>query len=144
MFRGLNLINIDPKGRIILPGRWRDSLANGAVLTVDTEERCLLLYPLASWEEIEQKLASLPVFNQAVRRIQRLLLGHATDLEVDNQGRILLPAALRDYAQLTKRMVLLGQGKKLEIWSEDHWQKSRDLWLTQANALPEVLAELAL
>src|SRR5687767_11800180 len=95
MFRGINGINIDAKGRIVMPTRYRERLQqesrNSVVLTIDTEERCLLLYPVHEWEIIEDKLATLPSFNPAARRIQRLLMGHATDVEIDNQGRILLP-----------------------------------------------------
>jgi len=133
MFRGINGINIDAKGRIVMPTRYRERLQqesnNVVVLTIDTEERCLLLYPVHEWEVIEDKLATLPSFNPAARRIQRLLMGHATDVEMDNQGRILLPPLLRDYAKLQKHAVLLGQGKKFELWDDTHWQSRRGRWL---------------
>lgn len=135
VFRGINGINIDAKGRIVMPTRYRERLLkdnqNSVVLTIDTEERCLLLYPLLEWEEIERKLASLPSFNAAARRIQRLLIGHATDVELDSQGRILMPPLLRDYAGLDKHAVLVGQGKKFEIWDETHWEESRNAWLEE-------------
>src|SRR5579863_5520761 len=118
MFRGVNAINLDAKGRIVMPTRYRERLQQEAqgcvVLTIDTEEKCLLLYPLTAWEDIENKLASLPSFNQAARRIQRLLIGHATETELDSNGRILLPPLLREYADLTKTAMLVGQGKKFE------------------------------
>lgn len=148
MFRGVNVANIDTKGRIMLPVRYRTSLLAGSILTIDTEERCLLLYPLATWEEIESKIASLPSFNAASRRIQRLLIGHATDIELDAQGRILLPPLLREYAGLDKRAMLVGQGKKIELWAEDHWQESRHSWLKEElsldSELPEVVKLLSL
>lgn len=135
MFRGINGINIDAKGRVVMPTRYRERLQLGnksaVVLTIDTEERCLLMYPLTEWEEIERKLATLPSFNPAARRIQRLLIGHATDVEMDGQGRILLPPLLRDYAGLDKRAVLVGQGKKFELWDEAHWDESRGRWLQE-------------
>jgi len=99
------------------------------------------------WEKIEQKLAALPSFNEAARRIQRLLIGHATELEVDNNGRILLPSVLRDYAQLDKKIVMVGQGKKFELWSEQGWQDARTMWLETTNSeaeLPQELTTLAL
>lgn len=153
MYRGINGINIDAKGRIVMPTRYRERLQldskSAVVLTIDTEEKCLLLYPLPEWEEIEKKLAGLPSFNPAARRIQRLLIGHATDVEMDGQGRILLPPLLRDYAGLKKRAVLVGQGKKFEIWDEGHWDNSRGRWLEEEsnsdeNALPDEVKSISL
>jgi MraZ protein len=143
VFRGINGVNIDAKGRVVVPTRYRERLLqdnqNSVVLTIDTEERCLLLYPLLEWEEIEKKLAALPSFNLAARRIQRLLIGHATDIEIDNQGRILLPPLLREYASLEKRVVLVGQGKKFELWSEIHWERSRSRWIQEESNMNESL-----
>lgn len=145
MFRGINGINIDAKGRIAMPTRYRERLQgendSSVVLTIDTEERCLLLYALPEWEIIESKLASLPSFNPAARRIQRLLIGHATDVEMDLQGRILLPPLLREYAGLTKHAVLVGQGKKFEIWDEAHWDECRKRWLEEEAAGESVLPD---
>ena len=116
MFRGLHNINLDAKGRLAIPTKYREPLAElcGArlVVTIDTEERCLLIYPANEWEVIEAKIEALPSFNKAARRIQRLLIGHATDLELDGSGRILLPQPLREYAGLDKESVLMGQGKR--------------------------------
>jgi MraZ protein len=152
MFRGVNGVNIDVKGRIVVPTRYRERLQHesqgSVVLTIDTEERCLLLYPLNAWEEIESKLAQLPSFNPAARRIQRLLIGHATEVELDNNGRILLPPLLREYAGLTKLAMLVGQGKKFELWDEQHWQLRRGQWLEEEpgkdNDLPEEVKTLSL
>lgn len=141
MFRGLNGINIDEKGRVVMPTRYRDRLQiegrGQIVLTIDTEEKCLLLYPLKAWEEIENKLANLPSFNPAARRIQRLLIGHATETEIDSHGRLLVPPLLREYAHLKKHAMLVGQGKKFELWDETHWQKKRGKWLADENRLDE-------
>jgi MraZ protein len=135
MFRGINGINIDAKGRMVMPTRYRERLQldsnNLVILTIDTEARCLLVYPLPEWEEIEKKLAALPSFNPAARRIQRLLIGHATDVEIDAQGRILLPPLLREYAGITRQAVLVGQGKKFELWDETLWNNSRTHWLQE-------------
>lgn len=151
MFRGVNGINIDVKGRIVIPVRYREQLQDSRgsiVLTIDTEEKCLLLYPLNAWEEIENKLAQLPSFNPAARRIQRLLIGHATEVEQDTHGRVLLPPLLREYADLSKHAVLVGQGKKFELWDETHWQHRRETWLSEeSNAgldLPDELKTLSL
>lgn len=152
MFRGVNGINIDAKGRIVMPARYRDCLLHESrgcvVMTIDTEEKCLLMYPFMAWEVIENKLSALPSFNPAARRIQRLLIGHATEVELDSNGRILLPPLLREYANLKKRIMLVGQGKKFEVWDEEHWQKRRDQWLeTETDSsldLPEEVKSLSL
>lgn len=147
MYRGINAINLDEKGRIALPTRYREDLS-AVVVTIDTEENCLLMYPAEEWDDIEAKIEALPSFNQAARRIQRLLIGHATELTLDNNGRILLPQLLRDYAELTKQVVLVGQGKKFEIWSAPVWEARRKEWLkagtTEIDALPVELQTLSL
>ena len=151
MFRGAVTINIDAKGRMAMPMRFRDMCtlvsAGKLVITIDTEEACLMIYPLPEWELIQAKLEQLPSFNPEARRIQRLLIGHATDVELDGNGRILLPAVLRDYAQLEKKAILLGQGKKIELWSESLWNDRRDEYLqiaSKASELPDALHELTL
>ncbi len=133
------------------PTRYRERLMEqcdgNLVITIDTEERCLLIYPLPEWEVIEKKIEALPSFNRAARRIQRLLIGHATDLELDGSGRVLLPAPLREYAGLDKKLMLIGQGKKFELWSEEHWDRCRDDYLDEgsdADALPEEMMNLSL
>jgi MraZ protein len=152
MFRGINAINVDDKGRLAIPTRYRSRIENEAdkhlVATIDTEEHCLLLYPLPTWREIEQKIESLPSFNRVTRRIQRLLIGHATELDMDGNGRILLPSLLREYAKLDKRVMLIGQGKKFEIWDEAGWNNGRNGWLAEGlqdlPSLPEQLLDLSL
>ena len=152
MFRGVNLLQLDDKGRMAIPARYRDSLKaeseGQVVVTIDTEERCLLLYPLPDWEVIERKIEALPSFNPSARRIQRLLIGHATEVELDTHGRLLLPAALRDYAGLQKSIVLIGQGKKFELWDEEQWNAGREHWLSMglgaAEGLPLDLQSLSL
>jgi MraZ protein len=131
MFRGINSITLDAKGRMAMPARYRDLLDSSMVVTIDTEETCLLLYPMMEWQRIEASLQKLPSFNAAARRIQRLLIGHATDVDLDSQGRILLPQELRNYAQLQKQAVLIGQGNKFEIWNDETWQQKRDAWLLE-------------
>ncbi len=151
MFRGINAVNLDEKGRIAIPTRYRarlqDEAARRLVTTIDTEESCLLLYPIHEWELIEKKLEKLPSFNKAARRIQRLLIGHATEAEMDGSGRILLPPSLREYAELKKSCVLIGQVNKFEIWSDEKWQARRETWLnetTDSSDLPDDLSDLSL
>lgn len=150
MFRGITSINIDTKGRMAVPKRYRESLVRQAaadashqvVVTIDTESPCLLLYPALEWEVIESKLQGLPSFNPVTRRIQRLLIGHATELEIDGNGRLLLPPVLRDYANFDKKLILVGQGKKFEIWDEDTWNKMREEWLAESTVQDELPTDL--
>ncbi len=150
-FRGINNISVDAKGRMAMPARYRERLLESCggrlIVTVD-QDHCLLVYPLPEWEVIEEKLINLPSLNKQSRLLQRLLIGHATDLEMDGQGRILLPAMLREYAGLKKKAVLIGQGKKLEIWDEDTWAESQEEWVAAVQAdeggLPAALEDLSL
>lgn len=151
MFRGVHNINLDAKGRMAVPARYRDLLADKEssqlVVTIDTEEKCLLVYPLSQWEPIQTKLEALPSFNAAARRIQRLIIGHATDVDMDGNGRLLLPAPLREYAGLEKKLVMMGQGNKFELWDEVHWQERRESYLADMkdeDQLPEELLSLSL
>ena len=134
-----------------MPSRYRDRLLEGCggrlVVTVD-RDHCLLVYPLPEWEVIESKLVELPSLNRQARLLQRLLIGHATECEMDGQGRILLPTMLREFAGLTKKIVLIGQGKKFEIWDEETWNESQEAWIESVQAdegeLPSSLEDLSL
>ena len=134
-----------------MPARYRERLleccGGRLVVTVD-RDHCLLVYPLPEWEVIESKLIELPSLNKQARLLQRLLIGHATELEMDGQGRILLPAMLRDFAGLKKKAVLIGQGKKLEIWDENTWGENQQDWMAavqdDTGDLPASLEELSL
>lgn len=151
MFRGANQVTLDAKGRLAMPTRYRERLverSNGRlVATVDRSDRCLLIYPLPEWEEIELKLRALPTLNPAARRLQRLMIGHAADLELDSSGRILIPTGLREYAGLQRDAMLVGQGNKFELWDEGSWNENREQWLKAeetAEDLPPELGSLSL
>ncbi|MEK9654720.1 MAG: division/cell wall cluster transcriptional repressor MraZ [Halieaceae bacterium] len=145
MFRGVQYINLDAKGRMAVPARQREQLSviceGQLVMTVDTQSTCLAIYPLAEWERIERDVQALPALNPAVKRFQRLVLGYASDLQLDGNGRVLVPSALREYAQLERRAVLVGQGNKLELWSEELWQRECEAALN-ADSTGELPAEL--
>ncbi len=117
-----------------MPAKYRDCLreycAGQMVLTID-RDRCLLLYPLPVWEAVEQKLIQLSSTNIQARRLKRLLMGHAEECQMDDQGRILLPAPLRGFAHLEKRVALVGQGNKFELWDEQKWYRLREQWLDE-------------
>ena len=124
MFRGVAQLNLDSKGRLAVPARFRDALnarCSGHLVVTADSDRCLLIYPLPDWEPIEQKLMALSSFNAQIRELQRRLVGYAEDVVMDSTGRILVPPALRNYAQLEKAAVLVGQGHKFELWSKDGW-----------------------
>ncbi len=132
MFRGATQITLDAKGRLAIPVRYRERLAtrcNGQLICTVDQDHCLLLYPLPDWEEIERKLMRLSSFNPTNRLLQRLMVGYASELELDGSGRVLLPRELRDFAGLERDAMLLGQGNKFELWAEQRWNERRDRWL---------------
>jgi MraZ protein len=151
VFRGVNNLTLDAKGRLAVPTRYRDRLredCNGQLVVTVDRDRCLLLYPLHEWEEIERKLVRLPSLNPQARRLQRLLVGHATEMEMDGHGRVLLPGPLREYAGMERRIVMIGQGNKFELWDEGRWDERRQEWLAEESGeeldLPAELENLSL
>ncbi|TVZ40012.1 MraZ protein [Alteromonadaceae bacterium 2753L.S.0a.02] len=128
MFQGNQAINMDAKGRMAIPAMHRDALASACdgriVMTAHTQDRCILIYPEPEWQEILPKIEALPTFNKAALRAQRLLMGYACTLELDSNGRVLVPPTLRNYANLDKKLMLVGMGKKFELWSEESWLAS--------------------
>ena len=151
MFRGANAINLDAKGRLAMPSRYRDELDSRSggqlIVTIDAIDPCLCIYPLSEWELIEAKLRELATFREENRRLQRLLIGNAVDLELDGSGRILVPPRLREYAKLDKRVMLVGQLNKFQLWDEDAWNALAEADLAaiqQPGAMPDDLRDLIL
>ncbi|MCF1426917.1 MAG: division/cell wall cluster transcriptional repressor MraZ [Shewanella sp.] len=156
MFRGASSINLDAKGRIAIPVRYRDALrdhqdpamAGRLVITVDINSACLLLYPLWEWVKVESKLLTLSDTQPTERALKRRLLGHAHELELDTHGRLLLPPPLRQHADLSKKAMLVGQLNKFELWDEHCWmqQLEDDQQVIQNSALDanERLADFSL
>ena len=118
-----------------VPSRFRERLSAIAggrlVQTLNPLDRSLWLYPLSEWELLEAKLAGLSDFDRQGRRTKQMMRGYATDCQLDAQGRISLPQELRDYADIKREAVILGQGSKFEIWSQTNWEEQRDEWLMQ-------------
>ena len=141
---------MDTKGRLAIPKRYRESIAeasdNQLVATIDLQSPCLLVYTLDEWEVIERKLMALPNMDTKARLVQRLLLGHASEMEMDGNGRVLLPPLLREHAKLEKEAILLGQGNKFELWSKVAWDASRPEMLDTASIgdVSESLSSLSL
>ena len=127
MFYGSHAINMDAKGRIAIPTRVREQLQEHCrgriVLTAHTENRCLHIFPEPYWQQILPEIETLPTFNKISRRAKLLLLGHACQLECDANGRVLLPPTLREYGNFEKKLMLVGQGKGLELWSDDEFNR---------------------
>ncbi|WP_029684611.1 division/cell wall cluster transcriptional repressor MraZ [Tatumella saanichensis] len=151
MFRGATQLNLDVKGRIAIPTRYRDVLIGESqgqmVCTIDLHQPCLLLYTLPEWEVIERKLSRLSTMNPAERRVQRLLLGHASECQMDSAGRLLLASTLRQHAGLQKEIMLVGQFNKFELWDEQAWyqQIREDIESETAHSeLSERLQDLSL
>ena len=146
VFRGVTQLALDAKGRLAIPGKHRAALAGSAdnpertlIVTADPS-RCLLVYPRATWEPIQARLMGLSSFNVEIRGLQRLLVGHADEIDMDGAGRILVPPALRQYAGLEHHVVLVGQGNKFELWDEAKWQQETSRAITfPAGGLPPEL-----
>ena len=130
-----------------LPARFRqvvqDHCGGEVVITIDIHEPCLVLYPLPEWEAIEAQLQSLANLQPSARAIQRLLIGHAADVEVDGHGRVRIPPTLREFAGLEKRLMVAGIGKKIEIWSEERWHAGRENWSAAAHERTSELSDSA-
>lgn len=145
VFRGAIRVTLDAKGRMVMPNRHRERLQERGdsrlVVTIDRDQ-CLLIYPLPDWEEIERKLMRLPTMNEHVRRVQRLMVGHATDVELDGHGRLLLPQELRQFARLDRNAWLIGQGNRFELWDEQRWIERREQYLNGEESPTSLPAEL--
>ncbi|MDT8406257.1 MAG: division/cell wall cluster transcriptional repressor MraZ [Methylococcales bacterium] len=143
MLRGINAIVLDSKGRLAIPTRYRTELTDWCggqlVITVAVNETgagehgCLWLYPLPEWEKLEQTLSRLPTLNKMSTRLKRFLIGYACECEMDSQGRFLIPGQLRQFAQLNKKIMMIGQLNKFELWNETAWHDQESNWITGAD-----------
>jgi MraZ protein len=124
MFRGPSKVTLDAKGRLAIPSRYRERIlarCDGQLVTTVDRDRCLLIYPLPDWEDVERKFARLSSVEPLARGLRRLMQGYASDMEMDGHGRLLLPPVLREYAGLERQGILIGQGNKFELWDEQRW-----------------------
>ena len=149
VFRGATKVTLDAKGRLAIPTRHRERIharCDGQLVVTVDKDYCLLIYPFPDWEEIERKLMRLPSLNKRARRLQRLMVGHAAEVDLDGHGRILLSRELRDFASLGRQAMLIGQGNRFELWDEDCWNQKRDEWLQEDDDadLPAELESLSL
>lgn len=139
MFRGETTLNMDDKGRMAVPSRYREQLhaeSDGMlVVTISLLDRCLAVYPFPDWQRIENDLKRLPALDQKAQGIRHLLIGHATECELDGHGRILVPQSLREFAGLGKRVKMIGQASKFELWDEAAWEARREALLGRVGDL---------
>lgn len=126
MFRGRYDHTIDAKGRLSIPSRFRETLNEryDARLVITTYENCLIAYPFAEWQTLEDRVAALPEFKKDTRAFLRFFYSSAADCSIDRLGRILVPQPLRDYAKLEKDVMLVGAFRHVEIWNKALWDKA--------------------
>lgn len=115
---------VDDKGRVALPARFRPKLAEGLVVTRGLDG-CLFVFPMADWERLAERIGALPMTQAGARQFQRLMFSGATDCQLDGQGRIGLPAYLREYAGIDRDAVVIGVNTRAEIWSRARWAEQR-------------------
>lgn len=141
MFMGEYNHTIDPKGRVIVPAKFREALGDEFVVTKGLDG-CLFVYDMSEWSAFEEKLKTLPITNKDARSFVRFFLAGATTVEVDKQGRILLPGVLRDFAALNKDVVLVGVASRVEIWGKERWDDTASF--DDMEDIAEHMAELGL
>ena len=141
MFLGRYSHTVDGKGRLALPARFRDELANGVVVTRGFDA-CLLVYPTAAWLPLAERVAALSISDPDVRLLRRMLFANAIDMQLDAQGRVLVPAELRTHASLEREAVVVGMHTFIEIWSPDGWAAQDALVERDSAAIAERLATL--
>lgn len=143
MFRGATSLTLDAKGRLAVPSKYRDevmSSCSGKLILTAHPHGCLLLYPEPAWLPVEEKLNALPSFDLRAAAWKRMMAGYATDLDLDGQGRFLVPPELREIARLDKQVMLVGQYSHFEIWSAEGWRAQIERALVvDESALPPAL-----
>ncbi|WP_350344837.1 division/cell wall cluster transcriptional repressor MraZ [Proteinivorax tanatarense] len=122
MFLGEFFHNLDGKGRVIIPAKFREGLGSGFIMTRGLDN-CLFVYPKKEWAHMEEKLKSLPFTQGDARAFVRFLFSGATECEIDKQGRVLVPQTLRKYAQIEKEAVIIGVSNRVEVWSKEKWDE---------------------
>jgi MraZ protein len=135
--------NLDTKGRMAIPAKFRDKLTAGAIITRGIDN-CLFVFANPEWDALAKKLIALPLAQANSRAFVRLMLAGATDVEIDNQGRILIPDYLRKYAGLKKEVVVAGLYNRIELWDEAVWQSYKAKTESSSEEIAEKLGELGI
>ncbi len=127
---------MDQKGRVAIPAGFREALREGLVLT-RTFDKCIVIYPVAEWRRLADRLSSLPLTREAARRVARSIFANAYRLELDRQGRVLVPPALKEYAEIRDGVVFAGNNDCLEMWSQEHWAAEKAIMDKEARQWAE-------
>jgi MraZ protein len=139
VFRGEFSISLDSKGRLAVPTRYREGLAEHCggrlIATISLMDKCLVVYPYPDWKRIEDQINALPSLDPQARAISQLLIGHANECDLDGNGRILVPSLLREFAGIDRKVRMIGQVNSFELWDEEAWNKRRDELLAQVGTL---------
>lgn len=143
MFIGEYQHSVDEKGRIAMPVRFRAKMSDGAVVTKGLDN-CLSVYTVQEWEKLAKRLASLPLTNSASRAFARMMLAGATQVNIDRQGRITIPAYLREYAGIKNTVVVAGLYSRVEIWDQENWKGYKSDTESDAAAVAEKLEDLGI
>lgn len=145
IFRGRFEYTIDPKGRVNIPARFREQLAESGQesVVITNKENCIFAYPVEDWARIEQKLAAnVSSLNRKKNAFMRFFVGGAVEVVPDKQGRILIPPSLRDYAKLVKDVVIIGMPNRFEIWDRDRWNVEVEQFEKEGFEDPELAREI--
>jgi len=147
MFQGATALNVDAKGRLAVPTRYREALQSGAagkqVLTAHPH-RCILLYPASAWEPIRARIMGFSSFDAQTSLWKRLLVGFAEEVQLDASGRLLISPELRKFASFEKEVMMVGQGSHFEIWSQAAWERQLEQLSTSSDKLPPGMENFAL
>lgn len=135
--------NLDIKGRMAIPAKFREELKSGAIITRGLDN-CLFIFTSKEWESLAQKLVALPLAQANSRAFVRLMMSGASDVEVDSQGRVLIPDYLRKYAGLSKQVVVAGLYNRIEVWDGDSWEKYKSKTESSSDEIAEKLGELGI
>ena len=143
MFLGEFQHTVDQKGRLAIPAKFREELADGAVVTRGLD-KCLVIYPRIEWETLADKVSRLPQTQPNVRTLSRLLFSGAVDLSLDGQGRTILPQYLREYAGITANVAVIGLYQRIEVWCLEDWNSVKTTTEAAGGSLAEQLADLGI
>lgn len=146
MFRGRFEHAIDSKGRLSIPSKFREILSTifDDRLFITNFDGCLWAYPAAEWQKVEEKISSLPQFKDEVKAFQRVFISAAVESPIDGSGRIQIPPTLREYAGISKDVVLVGMTNRIEIWSKEKWQQEFEMSQKKLELMGDKLADLGL